>query len=218
MKNMNWLLLIVALLSFNCINAQSYIGTWKNSKTEFELKKDGTTVLTGFPAKYTYENGIMAFDFGGGIVLKYKVTVTGNTMTSVGNGQSEVYQRVAGKTSTTSAGTSIPKSNGMELCGEWCKWSNSSTNYSYSSHSCFNLVNDGTYTYYSGSSTSGAYGSTAGEGGDSGTWSFDGSTIHFYSNSQGALQYNCIKTRKGNDAALNIDGVVYIASQQHYGW
>ena len=217
MKNMKCLLLFIVTVSFNNLNAQSYIGTWKNSKTEFELKKDGTTVLTGYPATYTYENGIMVFDFGGGIVLKYKVTVTGNTMTSIGNGQNEVYQRVTGKNTSTGA-TSKPKTNGLELCGEWCKWSQSTTNYSYSSHSCFNLVDNGTYTYYSGSSTSGSNGSTAGEGGDSGKWSFDGTTIHFYSNSQGALQYNCIKTKSGNDAALNIDGTVYIASQIHNGW
>lgn len=218
MSNRSFLFILLLVTSFFVTNAQNYLGIWKNSNSEFELKKDGTTVLGRFPAQYSYQNGFMTFDFGAGIKMKYKVTVAGNTMTSTGYGKTEVYQRVTTK-NTASSGSSgkSSKSGGKEIAGEWCKFSNS-TNYSYSSQTCITLYANGTYTYSGNSSTSGSYGSTAGQSGDSGTWSYDGKVLHINSRSSGSIQYSCTKTYSGRDVALNIDGTVFVTTQNRGGW
>lgn len=219
MKNRSFLVMLLVVCSFIAIYAQNYLGIWKNTNSEFELKKDGTTVLGGFPAQYTYQNGIMTFDFGAGIKMKYKVTISGNTMTSTGYGKTEVYQRAASKNTTSAVSNtkSVKSGGGKEIAGEWCKFSNS-TNYSYSSQTCITLYANGTYTYSGNSSTSGAYGSTAGQSGDSGTWSYDGKVLHINSRANGSIQYSCTKTYSGRDVALNIDGTVFVTTQNRGGW
>jgi hypothetical protein len=194
---------------------KNYVGIWKNEKVEFELKSDGTTVLQGFPATYTCQNGSITYDFGSGIILTYSVTFKGNTMTCIGNGSNETYEKVATKSGSSNRGNG--SYNGKEISGEWCKFSNS-TNGSYSSQTCFYLKSDGTYTYNGSSSTSGDYGSTAGQSGDAGTWAYDGTTLHINSQSQGQLNYTCTKTYYNKDVALNIDGTVFVTTENRGGW
>lgn len=218
MKKLTYLLVItlISVVSYAQQGNKNCIGIWKNEKGEFELKGDGTSVFGEHKATYTYANGMMTFDFGGGVILTYKVTINGNTMTSEGYGQYEVYQRATGKSSSSTGGNRKSNSGGREIAGTWCQVSSGTTNISYMN--CYVLGADGRYEYTTEGSISSSNGGVSHNGSDYGTWSYDGTTLRLQSQMNGVVQYNCTKSHKNRDVALNLDGTLFVTYYQHSDW
>lgn len=88
------------------------------------------------------------------------------------------------------------------------------------SNRCFTLSEDGTYEYYSETSSSGEYGSFASQESDSGTWSVTATTITANSRSQGAMTFSLEKRNhpKTGDPMLVLDGDAYVTYNQRAPW
>ncbi len=96
-----------------------------------------------------------------------------------------------------------------EMCGRWTYLSGGQG--AYMSTRTLELNANGTYSYYSESSSSGAAGSTYGNNGDSGTWYVQGDTIFANSQNEGPIQFPfSMYPNENGDIVLNIDGDVYV--------
>ncbi|HXM34319.1 MAG TPA: hypothetical protein VN920_03980, partial [Pyrinomonadaceae bacterium] len=85
---------------------------------------------------------------------------------------------------------------------------------------CITLYANGTYEYYSESSSSNPYGSTASQDSDSGTWQATATSITANSRKHGVLSYSLEKRNhpKTGDAMIVLDGEAFVTSQQRPPW
>lgn len=96
-----------------------------------------------------------------------------------------------------------------QMCGQWNYLSGGQGG--YMGTRTLTLYENGTYEYYSESSSSGAYGSTYGNNSDSGTWYVQGDTIIANSQNEGMLQLPfSMYPNENGDIVLDIDGDVYV--------
>jgi len=88
------------------------------------------------------------------------------------------------------------------------------------SNRCITLYANGTYEYYSESSSSGQYGSTASQDSDTGTWRATASSITANSRKHGVLTYSLEKRNhpKNGDAMIVLDGEAFATAQQRPPW
>lgn len=107
--------------------------------------------------------------------------------------------------------------NPPALCGQWVAMSNSS---GYSSNRTLTLHPDGTYEYWGESSSSGPYGSTAGQSGDRGTWYLQGNQIFANSQNEGPLVFTLILRNhpKTGDPMILLDGDAYVTATPREPW
>lgn len=96
-----------------------------------------------------------------------------------------------------------------EMCGTWSYLSGGQG--SFMRTRTLTLNADGTYQYYSESSSSGGNGSYYGNDNDSGTWYVQGNTIIANSRNEGMMQlpFSMYPNQNG-DIVLDIDGDVYV--------
>ena len=107
--------------------------------------------------------------------------------------------------------------NPAELAGKWCYMSNVTANDGgRMSNTCVTLYPNGTYEYYSETSSSNPYGGTASQSSDSGTWSVSGSTLVANSRSRGRQVYTLEKRNhpKTGDPMLMVDGDAFVTYTQ----
>jgi hypothetical protein len=107
-----------------------------------------------------------------------------------------------------------------QFVGKWCYMSSLSGTNSYMSSRCFMLYENGTYEYSGESSSSGAYGSTAGQSYDSGRWTATRSSLTAYSSKNGKTVYP-IELRnhpKTGDPMIVVDGDAYVTATQRRPW
>lgn len=96
-----------------------------------------------------------------------------------------------------------------EMCGTWTYLSGGQG--SYMGTRTLTLSADGTYQYYSESSSSGSAGSYYGNNSDAGTWYVQGNMIYGNSQSEGPIELPfSMYPNENGDIVLDIDGDVYV--------
>lgn len=212
--------------------AGGIVGIWSGNNETIEFTKAGKCVYQGQVFTYqTTNNTVSITTTQGNLVMPY--AVNGNQLSLTINGQSFYYAKngatpdpsaTAGKTNNQPQGAG--GNVAQELVGKWCYVNVNSTNSGGSStEQCITLKADGTYEYYSESSRSvntNAYsGGTNSQSSDRGTWSYDGSRIH-YSSTMGAGSGSYLLEKrnhpKNNDPMIVLDGQTYVTFYQKAPW
>ena len=142
-------------------------------------------------------------------------TTSSGPFSSAGE-SSQTEERVDSGTVAQSGG-----SRPQELVGKWCYMANvNASDGGRQSNRCFTLYPDGRYQYYSETSSSGEYGSTASQESDSGTWSATQDTITANSQTGGSQTFRLEKLNhpKTNDPMLVLDGEAYVTYGQKPPW
>ena len=194
-------------------------GIWDGQQGKLVFYPDGSLLYNG--ASYLYSVS------GSSINIS---TPEGNTSFnySLANNQLTLSQNANSSTYTK---TSALRPDGVDqqMAGKWCIMSNNYNAYSgggSSSAECITLNADGSYIYNSESSRSAytvdqsAYGGTANQNSDRGTWRTDGLSIVSVSQVTGKTnRYSLLKQNvKNGDAAIVIGGKVFVTSYNRPGW
>lgn len=142
----------------------------------------------------------------------------GDTLTVQVQGRDVVYKRLSSQRNDDETQS---RSNPAELVGKWCYMSNVQANDGgRMSNTCVTLNGDGTYEYYSETSSSNPYGGTSSQESDAGRWSATATTITSNSN-KGETKTFTIEKRnhpKTNDPMLMIDGQAFVTAYQKQPW
>lgn len=208
------------------VSSNSIVGSWSGNNETIEFTKAGQCLYQGQTFNYQLaNNNVTVITQQGNLVMPY--TVNGNQLSLTINGQTFYYTKSDSATTPAAATNTGGKGNiAQELVGKWCYVNvNSYNNGGSSSEQCITLKADGTYEYYSESSRSvntNAYsGGTNSQNSDRGTWSYDGTRIH-YTSSQGAGSgsYALEKRNhpKNNDPMIVLDGQTYVTQYQKAPW
>ncbi len=193
------------------------VGYWKSDQYTAQVKDNGTVVINGETFSYRVQGNVITLTGNEGSI-DVQFELSGDTLITVFNGQRTVYTRVPeGPDGEGRSGGSLPR----ELIGKWCYMSNvNAGNGGRMSNRCFTLRPDGTYQYYSETSSSGAYGGSASQESDSGTWSATATTITANSRTNGRQTYRLEKRNhpKTGDPMLVLDGDAYVTYNQRPPW
>jgi hypothetical protein len=212
--------------------SNSIVGIWSGNNETIEFTKAGQCVYQGQVFPYQTANGTVTLQtIQGNVNMPY--SANGNQLSLTINGQTFYYAK-NGATPTpgstqpaqSTATTGGSKTVAQELVGKWCYVNvNSYNSGASSSEQCITLKADGTYEYYSESSRSvntGTYaGGTNSQNSDKGTWTYDGSRIH-YTSSMGAGSGSYLLEKrnhpKNNDPMIVLDGQTYVTQYQKAPW
>jgi hypothetical protein len=219
-------------------STNTLVGIWLGNNETVEFTKANQCVYQGQVFPYQLSGNTITIQTAqGNGTMQY--AVNGNQLALTINGQTFYYAK-NGATPDPSATASInntnstpsyaqPSGNGniaQELVGKWCYVNvNSYNNGGSSTEQCITLNANGTYEYYSESSRSvntNAYaGGTNSQGSDRGTWSYDGSRIHYNSsmgNGSGSYLLEKRNHPKNNDPMIVLDGQTYVTQYQKAPW
>jgi hypothetical protein len=200
------------------------VGSWvcEDDGTKVQIRDNGTLTINGEEYAYKVKGAnITLVGDDGSAVLPF--ALDGDTLTVEYEGREIVYTRAkGGLKSLGGGGAAAPPREGIipEFVGTWCYMSSLTGSNSYMSSRCFTLYANGTYEFKSESSTSGGYGSTAGQGYDSGRWTATRNSITAVSNTNGRTVYP-IELRnhpKTGDPMIVVDGDAYVTSTQRAPW
>jgi len=200
------------------------VGSWvcEDDGTKVQIRDNGTLTINGEEYAYKVKGAnITLVGDDGSAVLPF--ALDGDTLTVEYEGREIVYTRAkGGLKSLGGGGAAAPPREGIipEFVGTWCYMSSLTGSNSYMSSRCFTLYANGTYEFKSESSTSGGYGSTAGQGYDSGRWTATRNSITAISNTNGRTVYP-IELRnhpKTGDPMIVVDGDAYVTSTQRRPW
>jgi len=220
------LLAVLAMLAFNVLAQEKpknpLVGNWlcQDDGTKVQIRDNGT--LTINDVEYAYKvkgSNITVVGDDGAAVMPF--SLDGDTLTVEFEGREIVYTRVkAGAKGNSTA--AAPAAGGIipQFVGKWCYMSNLTGTNSYMSSRCFTLYANGTYEYSAESSSSGAYGGTAGQSYDSGRWTATRNSITAISNSKGRQVFP-IELRnhpKTGDAMIVVGGDAYVTATQRPPW
>lgn len=212
--------------------SNNIVGIWSGNNETIEFTKTGKCVYQGQVFNYqTTNNTVSVQTAQGNLMMPY--TVNGNQLSLTINGQSFYYAKngatpdPSATASTNNQHPQVAAGNiSQELVGKWC-YVNVNSTYSggSSTEQCITLNANGTYEYYSESSRSvntNAYsGGTNSQNSDRGTWSYDGSRIH-YTSSMGAGSGSYLLEKrnhpKNNDPMIVLDGQTYVTQYQKAPW
>jgi hypothetical protein len=194
-------------------------GRWQSSEATVQINEDGTLVLNGETLRYSVKANIITLaNNEGAIQLPFQLA--GDTLRVQVDGRTVVYKRLSGEQAVAGAGP-VAGMLPAELFGKWCYMSNvNAGNGGRMSNRCFTLYENGTYEYYSETSSSGPVASSASQESDSGTWSATGNTITRNSRSQGTATYSLEKRNhpKTGDPMIVLDGDAYVTYGQRRPW
>lgn len=191
------------------------VGTWKNDKATLRIKTDGSMTINN--VKYLYKAGkdvITLTGNDGSVEMPY--SLDGDTLSVTFQGKEFVYKRVK-QTSDTGNTGGIRR----ELVGKWCYLSSVTTNDGgRMSDRCITLRENGTYEYYSETTSSGDNGGTYSHNSDKGTWSATEDTVTANSESEGTQTYKLEKRNhpKTGDPMIILDGDAYVTYNQRDPW
>jgi hypothetical protein len=227
----------------NSSSNSSNNGQTNNMNSMAGSKASPTGINSGLNAVWEGQQGKLVFYPDGTMLYNaasYQYTVAGNLINIIANdgGTSFSYNLSNNQltlsqnnTSTTYTKTSAlrPDIIDPQMVGKWCIMSNNYNSYSgggSSSEECITLNENGTYEYsYSASRsayTSGqsAYGGTANQNSDRGTWKSDGITIVSVSQTTGKTnRYMLTKENAQNgDATIVLGGKKFVTAYNRPGW
>ncbi|MDQ2920461.1 MAG: hypothetical protein M3R52_02420 [Acidobacteriota bacterium] len=198
---------------------QGIVGRWQSSEATVQINEDGTLNLNGATYRYAVKgNNITLANNDGALTFPFQLS--GDTLQVLVDGRLVTYKRLTGGAGLENAG-SVSGSNPRELFGKWCYMSNvNSSGGGRMSNSCFTLYENGTYGYYSETSSSGPVASSASQESDSGTWSVSGGALTANSRARGTLRFTLEKRNhpKTGDPMLVLDGDAFVTYSQRSPW
>lgn len=198
---------------------QGLTGRWQSSDATVQINDDGTLILNGATYRYSVKgNNITLANNDGALTFPFQLT--GDTLQVLVDGRLVVYKRITGNSGVGDVGVAS-RSNPSELFGKWCYMSNvNSTGGGRVSNTCFTLYENGTYDYYSETSSSGPVASSASQESDSGTWTVSGGTLTAQSRSRGTLTFSLEKRNhpKTGDPMLVLDGDAFVTYGPRSPW
>jgi hypothetical protein len=198
---------------------QGIVGRWQSSEATVQINDDGTLNLNGATYRYSIKgNNITLADNEGALTFPFKLS--GDTLQVLVDGRLVIYKRITGTAGVEKSGNASAM-NPRELFGKWCYMSNvNSSGGGRMSNSCFTLYENGTYEYYSETSSSGPVASSASQESDSGTWSVSGGTLTAHSRSRGTLTFSLQKRNhpKTGDPMILLDGDAFVTYSQRSPW
>jgi hypothetical protein len=223
----------IIILTVVCICAQknqtrntgsqssALVGRWVSDEATVEIRADGTLTINGEEFSYKVKNSIITV-YGEEGTMQFPFELNGDTMiVSVADREIE-YRRAKGRNNPGGGNTIRGAANPQELVGKWCYMANvnGGSGNSRMSNRCFTLFANGTYEYYSETSTSVSNGSSASQEYDSGRWSATATTLTAYSKTYGTITYNLQKRNhpKTGDPMLIVDGDAYVTAYQRESW
>jgi len=156
---------------------QGIVGRWQSSEATVQINDDGTLNLNGGTYRYAVKgNNITLANNEGALTFPFQLS--GDTLRVLVDGRLVIYKRLTGSAGTENPG-SASGTNPPELFGKWCYMSNvNSSGGGRMSNSCFTLYPNGTYEYYSETSSSGPVASSASQESDSGNLERNGRHAH----------------------------------------
>lgn len=194
-------------------------GRWQSSQATVQINDDGTLVRDGKTFRYNVKGNIITIaDFEGS--MQFPFQLSGDSLNVLENGKTVVYKRIAEGSGVARVGGSVG-ANPPELFGKWCYMSNVNTGSGgRMSNRCFTLYENGTYEYYSETSSSGPVASSASQESDSGTWTATATTITRNSRTLGSESYPLEKRNhpKTGDPMLVLDGDAYVTYSPRTPW
>lgn len=200
------------------------VGRWQSSEATVQINEDGTLVLNGNSYRYSVKGNTITLANSEGSA-QFPFQLSGDTLQVLVDGRTVLYKRVIGERAENSSaenlGAAAPAANPASLFGKWCYISNVNSNSGgRMSNRCFTLYGNGTYEYYSETSSSGPVASSASQESDSGTWTATGTTITRNSRSLGSETYSLQKRNhpKTGDPMLVIDGDAYVTYSPRTPW
>lgn len=198
---------------------QGIVGRWQSSEATVQINEDGTLNLNGGTYRYAVKgNNITLANNEGALTFPFQLS--GDTLQVLVDGRLVIYKRLTGSAGTENPG-SASGTNPPELFGKWCYMSNvNSSGGGRMSNSCFTLYQNGTYDYYSETSSSGPIASSASQESDSGTWSVAGNTLTAHSRARGTLNFSFEKRNhpKTGDPMIVLDGDAFVTYSQRSPW
>ena len=193
------------------------IGRWQSDAATVQISGDGTLTINGARFRYSVQGDFITLSNSEGSA-RVRFELDGDTLVTNYNGERNVYRRVAGGGVAAAAGRGA---NPAEMFGKWCYMSNvTASNGGRMSNTCFTLHENGTYDYYSETSSSGRYGGTASQESDSGTWSVSGATLTANSRARGTLTFRLERRNhpKTGDPMLVLDGDAFVTYSPREPW
>ncbi|MFN2517027.1 MAG: hypothetical protein ABR556_12535 [Pyrinomonadaceae bacterium] len=195
------------------------VGRWQSSEDTVQLKDDGTAVLNIGTYRYAVKGNTITLANNEG-AMQFPFELSGDTLRVMVDGRTVIYKRLHGGQSEESVG-SAAGSNPADLSGKWCYMANvNSGSGGRISNRCFTLYANGTYEYYSETSSSGPIASSASQESDNGTWTATATSITRNSRSLGTETYPLEKRNhpKTGDPMLVIDGDAYVTYSPRSPW
>ena len=200
-------------------NETGLVGRWQSSEATVQIKDDGTLILNGDTYRYAVKGEVITLGNNEGAV-QFPFQLSGDTLRVTVDGRTVVYKRLNGKLSGEGPASGAGM-NPAELIGKWCYMANVNTGSGgRMSNRCFTLYPNGSYEYYSETSSSGPIASSASQESDSGTWTATATTITRNSRSLGTATYSLEKRNhpKNGDPMLVIDGDAYVTYSPRSPW
>lgn len=198
---------------------QGIVGRWQSSEATVQINDDGTLNLNGSTYRYAVKgNNITLSNNEGALTFPFKLS--GDTLQVLVDGRLVIYKRLTGSDGVEKMGNASA-TNPPELFGKWCYMSNvNSSAGGRMSNSCFTLYQNGTYEYYSETSSSGPIASSASQESDSGTWSVTGGTLTAHSRARGTLTFSFEKRNhpKTGDPMILLDGDAFVTYSPRSPW
>jgi hypothetical protein len=195
------------------------VGRWQSDEATVEIRNDGTLTINSEEFEYRIKGSVITIsDDEGSVDIPFQLS--GDRLIVTVEGRRITYVRLKGRAEQQNA----TGRDGIrrELVGKWCWISGVNLNSSNSrmTNRCFTLYENGTYDYYSETSSGGDYGSSASQESDSGRWSATSTTITAYSNTRGKLTFSLEKRNhpKTGDPMLILDGEVFVTAYRKEPW
>jgi hypothetical protein len=194
------------------------VGRWQSSEATVQINENSTLVMNGETLRYSVKANVITLANNEG-ELHLPFQLSGDTLRVQVGERTVVYKRISGdepEGTGAAAGGRPP-----ELFGKWCYMSNvNASNGGRMSNRCFTLYENGTYDYYSETSSSGPVASSASQESDSGTWTANANTITRNSRSLGTATYSLEKRNhpKTGDPMIVLDGDAYVTYAQRRPW
>lgn len=195
------------------------VGRWQSSEDTVQIKNDGTAILDIGTYRYTVKGNTITLANNEG-AMQFPFELSGDTLRVVVEGRTVIYKRLHGGRSGETVGSAMGM-NPADLFGKWCYMANvNSSSGGRASNRCFTLHANGTYEYYSETSSSGPIASSASQESDNGTWTATATTITRNSRNLGTETYPLEKRNhpKTGDPMLVIDGDAYVTYSPRSPW
>ena len=199
---------------------KTLIGRWKSDVATVEIQENGKMTINGQSFNYRVNGQTMTIS-NNQETVNLPFQLDGDTLTVQVQGRDVIYKRLSSQRNDDEETANNGGSNPQELVGKWCYMSNIQANDGgRMSNTCVTLNGDGTYEYYSETSSSNPYGGTSSQTSDAGRWSATATTITSNSN-KGETKTFTIEKRnhpKTNDPMLMIDGQAFVTAYQKQPW
>lgn len=201
------------------VKERGIVGRWQSSEATVQINDDGTLNLNGATYRYAVKGSNITLANNEG-ALTFPFKLSGDTLQVLVDERLVIYKRISGSGSEENLGN-VSARHPRELFGKWCYMSNvNSSGGGRMSNSCFTLHENGTYEYYSETSSSGPIASSASQESDSGTWSVSGNTLTAQSRARGTLTFSLEKRNhpKTGDPMILLDGDAFVTYGQRSPW